>query len=69
MAKKLKVDTVRTKLNHGTAYWMARIAQSVYQKDDREGDSNFPNLRDILRDLKAEDDGFIAVKGFSRNSA
>ncbi len=69
MAKKLKVDTIRTKLNHGTAYWMARIAQSVYQKADRDGDLNFPDERGILRDLKGEDDGFIAVTGYSRNSA
>jgi hypothetical protein len=69
MAKKLKVDTIRTKRNHGTAYWMARIAQSVYQKADRGGDPNFPDERGILNDLKGEDDGFIGVKGFSRNSA
>jgi triacylglycerol lipase len=69
MTANKQVDTQKTMLNEGTAYWMARIAQSVYQRKEKDGDKTFPDEAGILETLKSEDDGFLDVKGFSKKSA
>ncbi|MFM9111027.1 MAG: lipase family protein [Prochlorococcaceae cyanobacterium] len=61
-----RVNPYRTTLDRGNAYWMARLASSVYQSKPGGHD---PDEAGILRNLKAEDSGFISVHGFSKNSA
>lgn len=61
----LHVEPYTTRLTHGNAYWMARIAQSANIKDA----SNAPDETGILKDLQTEDAGFISVVGADKNSA
>jgi len=60
------VKPYRTTLDQGNAYWMARLAGSIYQC---KPGSKVPDEAGILSNLKAEDPGFISVHGFSKNSA
>lgn len=61
------VSPYKTSLDPGNAYWMARIANQVYQT---VSDGNqLPNEYSILNNLKAEDDDFVSVKGVDKNSA
>lgn len=55
-----------TSLDQGNAYWMARLAGSIYQ--NKPG-GNLPDEEGILSNLKAEDPGFISVRGYSKKSA
>lgn len=63
----IKINPYKTKLDQGNAYWMARIAQEVYQKTSE--DNQFPDEQKILANLKAEDEKFISVTGADKNSA
>jgi triacylglycerol lipase len=62
----LIVKPYRTTLDHGNAYWMARLASTIYLS--RSG-SEGPDEQGILRELKSEDAGFLSVHGVSKNSA
>lgn len=62
----LTVKPYRTTLDHGNAYWMARLASTIYKKSPN-GDG--PDEQGILSDLKSEDPGFKSVHGVSKNSA
>lgn len=55
-----------TSLDQGNAYWMARLAGSIYQT---KPGSKLPDETGILSNLKAEDPGFISVHGYSKKSA
>lgn len=56
-----------TGLTAGNAYWMARIAKAVYFKVSNTDPT--PDTQAILNDLKSDDDGFLNVYGFNKNSA
>lgn len=60
------VKPYRTTLDPGNAYWMARLAHSIYQS---EPGSFVPDETRILSDLKSEDPLFVSVHGVSKNSA
>lgn len=60
------VKPYRTTLDQGNAYWMARLADQIYQC---QPGGRLPDEQGILANLKAEDPGFRSVKGFSKNSA
>lgn len=55
----LSINPYKTRLNHGNAYWMARLSQVVYKEDESE----------ILKDLKKEDPGFISIDSVSEKNA
>ncbi|MEH6627013.1 MAG: lipase family protein [Motiliproteus sp.] len=57
----------KSKLDQGTAYWMARLSKVVYFKTSPKND--LPHEEKILKNLQAEDPGFISVKGYNNNSA
>jgi triacylglycerol lipase len=59
----MRVEPYTTRLTRGTAYWMARIAHSVYIK----AAGTAPDERGILIDLQAEDADFVAVVGADKN--
>ncbi|WP_296809994.1 lipase family protein [Thiocapsa sp.] len=61
----MHVDPYTTRLTRGNAYWMARIAQSVFIKTP----SHAPDEAGILKDLKDDDPDFIKVTGADKNSA
>ncbi len=61
----LTIAPYKTKLNHGNAYWMAKLSKAVYT----ERKDNYPDAEKILKDLKNEDPGFIAIKPFSSGDA
>ena len=55
----LSINPYKTRLNHGNAYWMARLSQVVYKEDESE----------ILKLLKEEDPGFINIDSVSEGNA
>ena len=55
----LCVSPYKTKLNHGNAYWMARISQAIYEKNPQR--NNEVNRKQMLASLKEEDSGFEEV--------
>lgn len=57
------VKPYRTTLDHGNAYWMARLASAIYLGTTK------PDEQRILKDLKSEDPAFLSVYGVSKNSA
>lgn len=57
----LSINPYKTKLNHGNAYWMARLSKMVYT----EKQDNSPDEDKILKELKGEDPGFNEVVPFS----
>ena len=61
------VSPYKTSLDPGNAYWMARIANQVYQT--LSDDNQLPNEQGILDNLKSEDDNFLSVIGVDKNSA
>ena len=61
------VSPYKTGLHEGNAYWMARIAEQVYLQKSKN--DQMPDEDRILANLKQEDDKFIAVYGFDKNSA
>jgi len=61
------VSPYKTTHDAGNAYWMARISNVIYMK--RSKDDEHPDEAAILQDLKAEDAGFVSVKGVDKNSA
>jgi triacylglycerol lipase len=63
----IQVSPYKTKLDPGKAYWMARIANVMYTT--RAAHDEHPDEAAILQNLKAEDTGFISVKGADRNSS
>ncbi len=63
------METVKpytTRLNKGNAYWMARLAHLIYTKHSKKNPA--PDEKKILAALQAEDDLFISVTGFSKDS-
>lgn len=62
----MKLKPYKTIYDHGNAYWMARLALSVYTK---KKDSEIPDEGSILDDLKNEDPEFQSIIGFDKNSA
>ncbi|MCP9932439.1 hypothetical protein KBZ08_00755 [Cyanobium sp. Candia 9D4] len=60
------VKPYRTSLDQGNAYWMARLADQIYQC---QPGGRHPYEQGILANLKAEDPGFLSVHGVSKNSA
>ena len=50
-----EIQPYKTKLNHGNAYWMARLSEVAYNGEKK------PNVKRILDELKAEDSGFMNV--------
>lgn len=63
----LKVSPYKTKLDAGNAYWMSRISNVIYTK--RSDHDEHPDEDAILQNLKAEDSGFMSVKGADKNSS
>ncbi len=63
----IKVNPYTTKLDAGNAYWMARISNAIYMK--RSASDEHPDEAAILHNLKAEDPGFMSVKGADTNSS
>lgn len=61
------VSPYKTKLDAGNAYWMAKLSKAVYKK--RSDNDEFPHEEAILKELKAEDPGFLSVTGADKNSA
>ena len=55
----LSINPYKTRLNHGNAYWMARLSQVVYKEDESE----------ILKLLKEEDPGFINIDSVFEGNA
>jgi predicted lipase len=62
-----KVSPYKTNLDAGNAYWMARISKEVYLK--KSEDDQTPDEDAILQNLKRDDEKFVAVYGFNKNSA
>ena len=56
-----------TALNPDNAYWMARLSQAVYRKRSKTNPA--PDEAKILKILQKEDEKFISITGFSKNSA
>lgn len=52
----IHVAPYTSKLNHGNAYWMARLAHEVYLC--RSEQDKFPDEERILSRLQADDPGF-----------
>ena len=50
-----EIQPYKTKLNHGNAYWMARLSDVAYNGKDK------PDEKGILKELKAEDSRFMDV--------
>jgi len=63
----IHVAPYTSKLNHGNAYWMARLAHEVYRC--RSEDDKCPDEDGILNQLQADDPKFISVLGVDINSA
>ena len=55
------VQPYTTTLQPGNAYWMARLAQAVYQKVSASNPA--PAEARILQSLQADDPKFVAVTG------
>lgn len=55
----LSINPYTTKLNHGNAYWMARLSDVVY--NSKSGSDPAPDEEVILGKLKADDSGFIKI--------
>ena len=61
------ISPYTTIMDSGNAYWMARISKEIYLK---KSDSNqIPDEDKILQNLKKDDNDFISVSGFDKNSA
>ena len=61
----LSINPYKTRLDHGNAYWMARLSQVVYE----EKENNSPDESKILEVLKKEDPGFINIYPVSEGNA
>lgn len=61
----MQITRYKTTLDSGNAYWMARLSQAAYIKND----DGSPNEAAILENLTAEDPRFLSVYGVSKNSA
>jgi triacylglycerol lipase len=59
------VEPFRVGLNGGTAYWMARFSEAAY----RRLPDGSPDAVKILAELKADDDGVLAVTPFHDHGA
>jgi len=56
----IKFDAENSEHQPEAAYWMAWLSKLAYEKNDDDS----PKEKEILQELKAEDHGFISVKGF-----
>ena len=61
----LSINPYKTRLNHGNAYWMARLSKVVY----KEKENSSPDESKILELLKEEDPGFINIYPVSEGNA
>ena len=62
----MELKPYRTSYHCGNAYWMARLARAVYSN---RGESPHPDEEAILDALQIDDERFVSVKGFDKNSA
>ncbi len=61
----IKINRYKTELDHGNAYWMARLSKAAYLRNEDKS----PDEDSILSDLQAEDPRFISIHGASKDSA
>ncbi len=61
----IQINRYKTAIDHGNAYWMARLAKVAYTRHE----DGSPHEAQILAELQAEDPRFISVTGTSKNSA